>query len=610
MAGENLVIKAIFQLVDQVSGPLKGVTGAMSAFKRVAAFTVGGVTIGAALKEVFDASVEAQASLVKTTEVVRRFGAASGVTVDQINELSSTIQKTSRFSDETAAAALRTAVRFGATKDQLNDLAKLIPDVAEAFEMDLGGAATFVARAMQSPEFAMRRLRQEGIKLTDTQIATVKSLADTGRTAQAAAIVLDKLRDATQGAAKAGTQNLAGAWERLKNVFGDFLELTGPIDALTKSLNFLSDALAKFAEATAVPKSTPERVIQGLESRLKSARIREGNLAKNAQRGFPDAIADLPGAKADVAALEATIARLKQARKEAELQFYTPTSKRREDTIATPAFKGFVKELKSGDIWQEFERNSRALERWQQELKDAESVYDATADATAKIKKETREFFTQLEALYELDPGEAMRRKQGVVDNLEVTVTSAKRVRAELTELSAAQKRAAENIQDAFAQAFANIDEGIGGMVKGFLEAFKQILANAAALDLANALGIGDKLKAGGAGSGSVLGSIFKGIGKVFGFAGGGNVTGGKPIRVGEAGPELFVPYASGRIVPNAAGMAGGSVAFSPVTSITIQGNTDDRSKQELLSYIEAKDARNQRELMRMLERNGFGRLR
>ncbi len=63
-------------------------------------------------------------------------------------------------------------------------------------------------------------------------------------------------------------------------------------------------------------------------------------------------------------------------------------------------------------------------------------------------------------------------------------------------------------------------------------------------------------------------------IGKLFGFrAEGGPVSGGSPYIVGERGPELFVPGASGAIVPNG-GFGGGEV------SITQHINIDSRSDQ------------------------------
>lgn len=54
-----------------------------------------------------------------------------------------------------------------------------------------------------------------------------------------------------------------------------------------------------------------------------------------------------------------------------------------------------------------------------------------------------------------------------------------------------------------------------------------------------------------GGGGGGGFGSLFGGIGKLFGFANGGNPPVGVPSIVGERGPELFVPRNAGTIIPN-----------------------------------------------------------
>ena len=53
------------------------------------------------------------------------------------------------------------------------------------------------------------------------------------------------------------------------------------------------------------------------------------------------------------------------------------------------------------------------------------------------------------------------------------------------------------------------------------------------------------------------LGTLFSGIGSLFGFAEGGNPPVNKPSIVGEKGPELFVPKTAGTIIPNGQGMGG-----------------------------------------------------
>jgi hypothetical protein len=80
-------------------------------------------------------------------------------------------------------------------------------------------------------------------------------------------------------------------------------------------------------------------------------------------------------------------------------------------------------------------------------------------------------------------------------------------------------------------------------------------------------------------GIGAPEGGFFSGV--FPGFANGGPVMGGKPIIVGEKGPELFVPGSNGGIVPNNA-MGGNSY------SITVQAGVGDPRMigQQVVEYI------------------------
>jgi len=62
-------------------------------------------------------------------------------------------------------------------------------------------------------------------------------------------------------------------------------------------------------------------------------------------------------------------------------------------------------------------------------------------------------------------------------------------------------------------------------------------------------------------------GGIFSAIGSLFGFAEGGSPPVNKPSIVGEKGPELFIPRSAGTIIPNGAGMGGGTVNKTYITN-------------------------------------------
>ena len=67
--------------------------------------------------------------------------------------------------------------------------------------------------------------------------------------------------------------------------------------------------------------------------------------------------------------------------------------------------------------------------------------------------------------------------------------------------------------------------------------------------------------------------SLFSGLGF---FANGGAVSKGKPIVVGERGPELFIPNQSGQITQNARGTGtGGAVVNFNITTLDASGFED-----------------------------------
>jgi hypothetical protein len=184
---------------------------------------------------------------------------------------------------------------------------------------------------------------------------------------------------------------------------------------------------------------------------------------------------------------------------------------------------------------------------------------------------------------------------------------------AQLTEqlqLARDQTRAVEDLQGAFHDLFAGVAQGTHGMVDSFLNAFKQILANALATDLVKALGL-DKLSAGSSGGSgnSVLGGILGALGGlIFGHAGGGSDD--RPFLAGENGPELIVPGGTTSVWNQRqlafAGSSGG-VNFAPVNQVTIVANDADQTKAELIRYFTIQSQRDKTELYRQLERNGVG---
>lgn len=133
-------------------------------------------------------------------------------------------------------------------------------------------------------------------------------------------------------------------------------------------------------------------------------------------------------------------------------------------------------------------------------------------------------------------------------------------------------QQAASNIQSAFADfLFDPFSNGLKGMVKGFIDAIRRMIAELMASYLLR------QFFQWMSGFGGFAGSVGTAAVKALtGRAMGGPVSSGTPYMVGERGPELFVPGSSGTIVPN---HAMGGVTVSPVYNIDARGATADLQK-------------------------------
>lgn len=197
----------------------------------------------------------------------------------------------------------------------------------------------------------------------------------------------------------------------------------------------------------------------------------------------------------------------------------------------------------------------------------------------------------------------------------EVQIKSQKaRTKEQEEAIANARERALEmsrNIHNIFVDMFMAIGSGWKGMLNGFLQGVRQLIAQMLAEKFA-----GQMMKAlfgsgGGTGGGGFLGAVVSGIGALFGKAGGGSVMGGKAYMVGERGPELFIPGISGGIVSNNKLAGAGGMTYSPVTSITITGAEDNRDiERRMQALMQVNNAKQKADVMRLLDRNGFGRLR
>jgi len=212
----------------------------------------------------------------------------------------------------------------------------------------------------------------------------------------------------------------------------------------------------------------------------------------------------------------------------------------------------------------------QALRDTQTEIKDATDERNALEEEYAGLVASTR---TDIEDHAALVQRVVDLYAQGIIPNFQEYEQALIRINGKfvesqekVSELDEFSKQAARNIESYFADyLFDPFDASLKGMLRSFVDMVRRMAAEALAAQIANKLFGGSGSSGGGGGwlgtaigaaaayyggsSGSSTGGT--GGGSYAGFAKGGDFPTGKPIIVGERGPEIIVPRGAGSVIPN-----------------------------------------------------------
>lgn len=196
---------------------------------------------------------------------------------------------------------------------------------------------------------------------------------------------------------------------------------------------------------------------------------------------------------------------------------------------------------------------------------EAKKAQKALTEAEAARTEMYRQFYEELSKTPDLLETNFDATDVKIAESVESMLEEMNRADNVMQEFA---RQAASNIQSAFADfLFDPFENGLRGMLAGFLNVIRRMVAEVAASAILNSIFGGYR------GKGGVMGAFADAL---TGKAMGGPVSANTPYIVGERGPELFVPGTSGGIVPNnKLGMSGG-VTVAPVYNIDARGATAD----------------------------------
>jgi hypothetical protein len=241
---------------DQLKNSARGASketdalgGSFDKLKRAAAGMFGAFSAGMIFRTFITNTSQAQTAMALLENTVRATGGAAGWTARELAELSQALQRVSTYGDEAIQGAMTRLLSYTSVQGRTFDRAtRAVLDFATAFNVDLTQAAETVGKALEYPDRATEALSRQGYRFTESQQAQIKAMLEAGRVAEAQALILDELEQATKGAAEAARNTMGGAWRGLMNDVGDLFEISkGGSDALMRMFNGLAEAVRRIA---------------------------------------------------------------------------------------------------------------------------------------------------------------------------------------------------------------------------------------------------------------------------------------------------------------------------------------------------------------------------
>jgi hypothetical protein len=572
--------------------------------------------IAKGLELIVSESAATQDATSRLDRVYNAFSSTLGVSRGQLADFANAAAESSRFSSTEITNAQQTLIRFGSiTGSTLKQAQQAVVDLGAQMG-DLQGAASIVSRALAAPENAARSLRQAGIVLTKSQQDLIKSFTDVGDVASADKVILDELHKRYAGAAKDDLNTFSGAWDHLKNTLKGLANQQGALGWLTTAANYWSKAFSGFA-----PEDIDSKVDR-LKKKLVDlyAVIQTRQKSGASTTGFLDQATaleqQLDAAKGDqmlehqkryIAAYNGALA--DQAKAEEALA-------QKQEEQATAALKQLSAEQAAHmevykAVMAEVDANGAYLEAIKKRDEETQTVVEKEAAAYNHLA----DTISQQVANGEITIAEGAKRSVDLLDRTlgEIDLKSKHVYAKPANDYSKAQLQAISEIQGAFSDMFHHVGDGIGGMLKAFLDALKEMVIRAAAAKLTDALFGSSDQQGNSTGGGTNWAKDIIGVASLFsGFASGGDAPGGLKV-VGENGPEL-ISSGPGHIwnSQQLAGIVGGGggATYAPSTTINVAGSMDKATESRIYSYIEATRARDQREMLRLLQRNGMRTIR
>ncbi len=203
-----------------------------------------GLGLAAALRGIVRATVRQEQAIAQVEARIRATGGAAGLTSRELQDMAASLQRLTTFGDEAVLEMQALLLSFREIKgDTFRDASETVLDLAVGIGTDLRSAAIQLGKALNDPIRGLDALSRSGTTFTDAQKDVIKQLAETGRVAEAQALILEEIKSQYGGAARAARDTLGGALTSLGNAWGDLLEVKDGTGELREEVDKLTSLL-------------------------------------------------------------------------------------------------------------------------------------------------------------------------------------------------------------------------------------------------------------------------------------------------------------------------------------------------------------------------------
>ncbi len=272
-AEAKAALQGIGQQAQQTGEKAKEAGGGLSGmFKNALSFAAGGAIFAGLgfLKDqiggIFTESMNAQAGLAQTNQVLASTHGIAGVTANAVLDLATQYSHLTQFSDDTVQASENMLLTFtNIGKNVFPQATRTVLDMSQALGQDTKNSAIQLGKALNDPIAGITALQRVGVTFSQTQKDLIKHFMDTNNIAGAQGVILQELQKEFGGSAVAAGKTFGGqlaiAGQRLDDIkqsIGDalmpvlaaLLQKIGPIvDAFSQwvaSGHAVSDVIAAF----------------------------------------------------------------------------------------------------------------------------------------------------------------------------------------------------------------------------------------------------------------------------------------------------------------------------------------------------------------------------